>query len=170
MRQIIKDRQVVADDWTYADKEEAAGAARVVLPLADYLAVRAGGEGPAPGAQLAVKLLPADDEAALKPYLADLPLIVVEFPSTVEGRGYTQARLLRERMGYQGELRAAGGVRLDQVFLLARCGFNAFDLAAGEKLEPAIAELERFSVAYQDGAGPLTHPRRRYDTGASSAR
>jgi uncharacterized protein (DUF934 family) len=169
MRQIIKDRQVVADDWTYAGSEEAAAGKRVVLPLSDYLAVRAGGPSPVPGAQLAVKLLPADDEETLRPYLAELPLIVVEFPSSAEGRGYTQGRLLRERLGFRGELRAAGGVHLDQMYFLARCGFDAFDLAAGEKLDLALAELQRFSVAYQDSAGSLVHPRRRFDAGSSAS-
>ena len=167
MRHIIKDRQLSADEWTDAASEDAASAKRIVLPLADYLAVRAGGANPVPGTQLAVKLAPADDAAALKPYLSELPLIVVSFPSTAEGRGYTQGRLLSERYGYRGELRAAGGIRVDQVFLLARCGFNAFDLAAGENLAGALKELERFSVAYQDGAGTLVHPRRRHTSAAS---
>lgn len=165
MRQVIKDRQVVADEWTYADNEHSPGASHLVLPLADYLAVRSGAAAPVPGARLGVKLLPADDEDALLPFLADLPLIVVEFPSSGEGRGYTQGRLLRERHGYKGELRAAGGVRLDQMYFLARCGFDAFDLAMGENLEAAISELQRFSVAYQDGTGALVHPRRRFGSG-----
>jgi uncharacterized protein (DUF934 family) len=168
MRHIIKNRQIVDDHWAYSGTDPTADAARVVLPLAEYLAVRQGGPCPVPHAALGVKLLPADDEAVLKPYLDELALIVVEFPSSGEGRGYTQARLLRERYHYRGELRAAGGVRLDQVFLLARCGFNAFDLAAGENLSAAIAELERFSVAYQDGVGTLVHVRHRGGTGRNA--
>ncbi len=167
MRQIIKDRQLAANDWVDAASDAAATAPHVVLGLADYVAVRNGGASPVPGAQLAVKLLPADDAAQLKPYLSDLSLIVVFFPGTAEGRGYTQGRLLRERHGYAGELRAAGGVRVDQVFLLARCGFNAFDLADGENLAGGLRELERFSVAYQDGAGTLVHPRRRQERSAA---
>lgn len=168
MRQIIKDRRIASDEWTDVASEGAASAKQVLLPLADYLAVRAGGPNPVPGVALAVKLAPADDAAQLKPYLADLPLIVVGFPSTAEGRGYTQGRLLSERFGYRGELRAAGGIRVDQVYLLARCGFNAFDLADGENLALAVAELERFSVAYQDGAGSLVHPLRRPPSHARS--
>jgi uncharacterized protein (DUF934 family) len=168
MRQIIKGRQVVSDDWTYAGRDELAGAERVVLALADYLAVREGGVSPAPGAQLGVSLAPADDAARLQPHLAELALIVAEFPGSGEGRGYTQGRLLRERYGYRGELRAGGaGVHVDQLYFLARCGFDSFDLAAGEHTDTALAQLQLFTVAYQDGVGSLVHPRRRYDTAAS---
>jgi len=160
MRQVIKGRQVVGDDWIYAEKDCAPTGGRTVLPLADFLAARAAGVADA--ASLGVKLLPADDEAALEPYLADLPLVAVEFPSTGEGRGYTQARLLRERHGYRGELRAIGAVRVDQIWFLARCGFDVFDLAGGEDPAVAIAQLERFSVVYQPGPDGLTQPRRRY--------
>ncbi len=73
-----------------------------------------------------------------------------------------RARLLRERHGYKGELRAVGKIRVDQVYLLARCGFNSFELLDGEDPVLAIAQLERFSVAYQPGVDGLTHPRRRY--------
>ena len=134
----------------------------VVLTLADYLAVQAGTlASPVPGAALGVQLEPADDEAQLAPFAAQLPLVVVHFPKSAEGRGYTQGRLLRERYGFGGELRARGAVYLDQVFLLARCGFDAFDMAPGENLALAAAELDRFSVAYQTAVGTVVQPHRR---------
>ena len=160
MRQVIKNRKIVGDDWIYADKDCAPSGGRTVLPLADYVAARVAGQVDA--ATLGVKLAPVDDEESLKPYLADLPLVAVEFPSTGEGRGYTQARLLRERHGYRGELRAIGAVRVDQIWFLARCGFDVFDLASGEDPALAIAQLDRFSVVYQPGPDGLTQPRRRY--------
>lgn len=116
------------------------------------------GEAPAPD----VVLQPADDIASLLPRLAELAVIGVHFGSSGEGRGYTQARLLRERHGYKGELRAVGKIRVDQVWFLARCGFDAFELAEGEDPAVAIAQLERFSVAYQSGPDQLVHPRHRY--------
>jgi uncharacterized protein (DUF934 family) len=160
MRQVIKNRKVVADDWVYADKDCAPSGGRTVLPLADFLAARTAGVADA--ASLGVKLVPADDVESLAPCLADLPLVAVEFPSSGEGRGYTQARLLRDRLGYRGELRAIGAVRVDQIWFLARCGFDVFDLAAGEDSATAIAQLDRFSVVYQPGPDGLTQPRRRY--------
>lgn len=165
MRQIIKERRLVADDWAYAGKDEPGGdatvARRIALPLADYLATRAGAV--AALATAGVCLAPADDVETLLPHLKDLRLIAVEFTSSGEGRGYTQARLLRERHAYRGELRAFGAVRVDQIYFLARCGFDTFELAAGESVDVAIAQLQRFSVAYQDSTGALVHPRRRYD-------
>jgi uncharacterized protein (DUF934 family) len=160
MRKLIKDAQIVDDDWLYPGSEVAAGQ-RAVLPLGDYLAWRAAGPAAAGHALL---LRPEDqDLASLQPYLGNLPLIVIQFANSGEGRGYSQARLLRDRFGYAGELRASGAVRIDQVYFLARCGFNAFDLVDGENLDAALAQLGRFSVAYQQGtAKALTSPRLRY--------
>ena len=163
MRRLIKGRQLVDDAWFYVGVDEGdapAGSARV-LKLADYLAARAAGED---GAKLGVHLLPADvDVAPLAPYVATLPLVVIEFPSVGDGRGFTQASLLRGRYGFRGELRSHGkGVRADLIFFMARCGFDSFDLAEGEKVETVLAQLERFSVAYQDSPDGLVHPRHRY--------
>jgi len=99
--------------------------------------------------------------APLAPYLSRVPLVAIDFSSTGDGRGFTQARLLRQRLGFQGELRAVGKIRADQMFFLARCGFDAFELLDDEDVGTAVAQLDRFSVAYQTGSGSLTHPRRR---------
>jgi uncharacterized protein (DUF934 family) len=97
---------------------------------------------------LGVILAPTDDEGELVPDLARLALVAAEFPSVSEGRGYTQARLLRERWGFAGELRARGAIRRDQVFFLARCGFDSFELPEAE-FEGAAAALRTFTAAYQ---------------------
>lgn len=160
MAQLIRNRAVAQDDWVLAGAEAPAGARRLILPLADYLKAIAAGQ---PAADRAVLLKPEDqDLSALVPHLASLPLVAVHFGSSGEGRGYTQARLLRERYGYRGELRAVGKIRVDQVFFLARCGFDAFELLDGEDVATAIAQLDRFSVAYQPGSGELARPRMRY--------
>jgi uncharacterized protein (DUF934 family) len=77
-----------------------------------------------------------------------LALIALHFPGVSEGRGYSQARLLRERWKFAGELRAVGAVRLDLLFFMARCGCNAFELPDAE-LESAAAALKTFSAEYQ---------------------
>ncbi len=160
MPKLIKDRALAANEWAVAGTDAAAGAAKLILPLADWLKAIAAGE---PIATRGVLLKPEDlDLDALLPHLAQLTLIAVHFGSSGEGRGYTQARLLRERHGYKGELRAVGKIRVDQMFFLARCGFDAFELVDDDDAATAIAQLDRFSVAYQTGAGALTHPRMRY--------
>jgi uncharacterized protein (DUF934 family) len=99
----------------------------------------------------------------LAEFLPRLSLVACEFPSPGEGRGYTQGRLLRERYGFRGELRAVGaGVRQDLVFLLARCGFDALELAPGEDTDAAIRALSRYDVAYQPGAAQVPLRGQRY--------
>jgi uncharacterized protein (DUF934 family) len=160
MPSLIKGGQVAANDWVLAGSDAATGAAKLILPLAEYLKAMAAGE---PAADRAVLLNPTDlDLAPLLPHLATLPLVAVHFGSSGEGRGYTQAHLLRERFGYRGELRAVGKIRVDQVWFLARSGFDAFELFEGEDPALAVAQLTRFSVAYQPGPDALVHPRRRY--------
>ncbi|MFM1885516.1 MAG: hypothetical protein RL026_673 [Pseudomonadota bacterium] len=162
MAEILKNGAIVDSPWVAGTVADLATGAPLVLPLADYLAWRAGAPAAADLARVAVSLQPADDALALQGRVDGLPLVVVEFPEFKEGRGYTQARLLRERLGYAGELRASGAVRVDLVYHLARCGFDSFVPAPGEKPAALLAELQRFSVAYQPCADGLTQPRRRY--------
>jgi uncharacterized protein (DUF934 family) len=100
------------------------------------------------GGRLGVVLAPAQRVESLVEDLPALSLIAAEFPSPSEGRGYSQARLLRERWKFTGELRAIGHVRQDQLFFMARCGFNAFELPESE-FDAAQAALQTFSAAYQ---------------------
>jgi uncharacterized protein (DUF934 family) len=89
-------------------------------------------------------------------------LIAADFSGPGEGRGYSQARVLRERWKFGGELRATGYVRRDQLFFMARCGFNSFELPDAE-IEAAHAALAIFSWAYQpsnDAGLPLKLQRR----------
>jgi uncharacterized protein (DUF934 family) len=119
---------------------------------------------------LGVRLAPADAVEDLAGELPLLSLIEVEFPNAGEGRGYSQARLLRERLGFRGELRAVGdGVRQDRLFLIARCGFDAFELAPGEDAQAARRALARYDVAYQPGSSLLEMRRQRFHGGGSSS-
>jgi uncharacterized protein (DUF934 family) len=160
MPQLIKGRAIAANQWVQAGAEGADTASHLILPLADYIKAIDGGEP----ADRRAPLLKAEnhDVSPLVPFLAKAPLVAVNFASTGDGRGYTQARLLRERHGYQGELRAVGKIRADQMFFLARCGFDAFELLDDEDASLAIAQLDRFSVSYQPGLGNLAHTRMRY--------
>jgi len=81
--------------------------------------------------------------------LITLPLIAIDFPVFMDGRGFSLARLLRERYGYQGEIRAIGHIIRDQLCYLKRCGFNAFTFAESVNLNDAIASLNDFTEAYQ---------------------
>jgi uncharacterized protein (DUF934 family) len=103
--------------------------------------------------------------------LPRLKLVAIEFPNAGDGRGYSQAQLLRERLGFVGELRALGaGVRQDQVFFLARSGFDTLELAAGEDVAAAVRAFERYDVGYQPGAAQVQLRRQRFFRDASPQR
>ena len=105
----------------------------------------------------AVRIESGEDARELLPYLDRLRLIEINFPVFGDGRGYSAARILREA-GYQGELRAAGDVLVDQIGYMVRCGFDSF--TPDQPLDPIAlkAALSRFPYPYQrtvDGARPV---------------
>ncbi len=90
-----------------------------------------------------------DEPEILAGKLDQLPLIAVNFPKFVDGRGYSIARLLRERFGYTGELRAIGDVLLDQLYYMKRCGFDSYVLRADKDITRAAQSLSVFTQGYQ---------------------
>lgn len=90
-----------------------------------------------------------DEPGTLSGQLNRLPLIAVNFPKFADGRGYSIARLLRERYGYQGELRAIGDVLLDQLQFMKRCGFDSYALRDDKDPAKAARCLNFFSQNYQ---------------------
>ena len=108
-----------------------------------------------------VRLNPGDAVAEIATDLSVLTLVALDFGSFTEGRGYSQARLLRERFGYQGEIRALQA-RRDHVPFMARCGIDVFELHSCEDADAALATLRRSAIAYQPAAEgqPLIFRRR----------
>ena len=102
-----------------------------------------------PEAGEVLRLEPGDDPARVVDRLGAAARVEVNFPSFTDGRGYSIARLLRERYAYQGELRAVGDVQRDHLFYLSRCGFDAFLLRDGQDAEESLSALHDFSEAYQ---------------------
>jgi uncharacterized protein (DUF934 family) len=162
MRHILRRREIVADSWRYLGEPTAAGEP-LIVPFAALRAERErwwNWDG-----RLGVRLSPADRVEDLTEDLPRLDLVAVEFPSPTEGRGYSQGRLLRERLRFRGELRAMGAsVRQDQAFLLARCGFDSLEPPAGVDLEAVRSALKRYDVAYQPGAPQVELSRQRFYT------
>ncbi len=108
-----------------------------------------------------VVIEPGEAPLPLFDHLDSIPLIAINFPAFMDGRGFSYARELRER-GFSGELRATGHFIRDQLTYLARCGFNAFDMADESELEEALGSLADFTEAYQASADqPLPLFRRR---------
>ena len=96
-----------------------------------------------------LRLEPTDDPAAVAGRLAGVARVEVNFPKFGDGRGFSIARLLRERYGYKGELRAVGEITRDHLFFLESCGFDAFELRDGEDPYEALAAFDDFSESYQ---------------------
>ena len=94
-----------------------------------------------------VRLEPGDDPATVS--LAGVSRVEVNFPKFGDGRGYSIARLLRDRYGYRGELRAVGHITRDLLAFLERVGFDAFELREGEDPGEALASFQTFSSWYQ---------------------
>jgi uncharacterized protein (DUF934 family) len=149
MPPLIKDGAVTGDRWTLLPEAYSLtdlpdhGPVIVPLPLwlAERSALRARGE-------VGVLLAPGDDPAELGGDLATLPVIAVDFPQFTDGRGYSTARLLRERHRYPGELRAVGDVLRDQLYALAECGFDAFVVREDRDAADALAGLADFDGLY----------------------
>jgi uncharacterized protein (DUF934 family) len=89
----------------------------------------------------------------LKENLADFAVIALDFPVFTDGRAYSLARLLRARLGYQGELRAVGNVLLDQLLFTRRLGFNAWALDESQDVQAALACLRKLSQSHM-----MRHP------------
>jgi uncharacterized protein (DUF934 family) len=83
-------------------------------------------------------------------------LIALEFPTLQDGRAFSYARLLRERHGFKGDIRAVGDVFKDQLYFMQRCGFSSFELPAGRDPEDAMKALKSFSVVYVSSADGTT--------------
>jgi uncharacterized protein (DUF934 family) len=114
-------------------------------------------------------LWPNDRKVAeLAPWIDRLSLIALDFPKFRDGRAYSQARLLRERYGFRGELRAAGDVLRDQFQFLLRAGFDAFEVKKPADAQAFAQAAARFSVFYQPSAdGHLPALRRRLQAGGA---
>ncbi|SNS70889.1 Uncharacterized conserved protein, DUF934 family [Noviherbaspirillum humi] len=154
MPNIIKNRAVVADDWTVLRLAEgqtpdsvAIPEGKVIVPLAVWNAQRAALENH-PG--LAVWIESDERAEDLKDDLGRFPLIAVNFPKFTDGRGYSIAYHLRVRLGYKGELRAIGDVLRDQLFYMQRVGFDAFAVRADKNIEDALKGLSDFTEPYQN--------------------
>jgi uncharacterized protein (DUF934 family) len=104
---------------------------------------------PSPEKGEVLRLEPTDDPAAVAERLARAARVEVHFPKFGDGRGFSIGRLLRERYGYRGELRAVGHITRDHLSFLESCGFDAFELRPGEDPYAALAAFDDFSEAYQ---------------------
>jgi uncharacterized protein (DUF934 family) len=167
-RRLLRDGRIVEDEWSYLAESEGRTAAALILTFAEWQSDRAAWM--ARKGRLGVVLQPVDRVELLAPDISRFELIGAQFSGPSEGRGYSQARILREQWKFGGELRATGFVRRDQLFSMARCGFNSFELPDAD-IEEAAGALSTFSAAYQpsnDAGLPFKLPARRLEAPAGA--
>ena len=108
------------------------------------------------GRKVGVRIEPADEVEALAYDLPRVALVAVAFPKFRDGRAFTSATLLRERLGYKGEIRAVGDVLLEQAGFMVRCGIDAFEPADGSTPQQWAHAVHRHRHVYQRAADART--------------
>ena len=167
MTKIIHDRKIVEDDWqTLPDDAPLPGSGRVVVSLKRWQEIRDAAK--TGDAVFGVRIPNNVDVVELWPALRERPLIAVEFPAFGDGRAYSQARLLRERFDYKGEIRAVGDVLRDEIFFMHRCGINAMIPRADQDLQELLVAFGDFKVPYQAAADAVAPVVRRRQAGETS--
>jgi len=157
--QVIKDKQIVEDSWQRlieVDDDQVLPEGDLIIPFKYWQAHQQ--ELQERTGKLAICLDGDDVTEEVAKSLAQFELIALNFPAFTDGRSYSHARLLRDRYGYKGELRAVGDVMRDQLFFMQRCGMDSYQLREDKDIEDALNAFDDFSIKYQtaaDGAEPI---------------
>jgi uncharacterized protein (DUF934 family) len=153
MMAIFKGDGFVADYWRIlAQAEDPLSDGKIILTLPQWLAIRALAPKDRP---LGLLIEPGEDLQTIAPDLSRFALIVVAFPKFTDGRGYSLARQLRGAYKFQGELRARGEILFDQLQLLARCGFDSFEVVDAVTIQLLeVGRRPRIGIFYQPALGP----------------
>lgn len=144
---IIKNQQILENTWTFVDDDAPLASGDITVSVKRWTE-----DKPAllqHSGKVGVRLAPADNVAALGNDLTFIKLIELNFPAFSDGRTFSQARLLRSRYNYQGEIRAVGNYMTDQVFYLHRVGVDAFEFNDPKDMELALSAIKDFTVRYQ---------------------
>lgn len=138
------------DPWIIeTDEVKAEGEQKALLPLEDFIEKAEGSND----VGLGVLIRPADDVRKLEPYLYRIEIVAVDFPAFNDGRSFSHASLLRDRLDYRNELRAVGDVLIDQVPLMLRCGVDSFAVTNPTALKRlSEGRLPGIAVHYQPTA------------------
>ncbi len=161
---LVRDGKLAEDGWQKVDPEATS------MPSGDRLLVTFDQwnehkvELCKRGGVFGVRLSPDHGPEAIARDLVHFDLVALEFPAFTDGRAYSHARLLRERYGFEGEIRAVGDVSLEQLLFMHRSGFDAFEIAsdsAVEDWETAFADIDVFYQPTADGRETALQARRR---------
>jgi len=172
MATLIKEQRIVADSWRLLSRgpggelPEVPAQGDVIVPLALWLERRGELLPRAEKGTLGVWLDAHEGPETIAADLQRFAIIAVNFPKFGDGRGYSIARLLRERFGYKGELRAIGDVLHDFLYFMRQCGFDSYVLRDDQDPQAALGALDTFSDGYQTSVlRPVPLFKRRLATG-----
>ncbi len=159
---LIKNKALSEDTWlTLDDESPLPNSGAVIVGLDRWRAER---EALLARRQpLGIRLRGDQPPAQIADDLEHFAVVALEFPKFADGRAFSSARLLRERYGYCGEVRAVGEPVIDQALFLHRCGFDAIEVPVGTSVEAWLRAQARISVTYQpaaDGRVPVYRQRR----------
>lgn len=158
---LVKNKAIAPDRWTHvADNEDIPSGVPVIVSADRWLSdreslVHRNGD-------IGVRLRNDQSPEDVAEDLFRFGVVALEFPAFKDGRAYTQARLLRERYRFDGEVRAFGDVLRDQLLFMQRCGIDAFELrkqADAEAFETAVNEISVFYQPAADGRRPVSASR-----------
>ena len=148
MSPLISSSELIEDDWLRLGDDQAVDYSRNLIVSLDRLRQHANQAASLP-LKLGVLLEPTDLVEELVPFLSQLDIVVLQFKVFSDGRAFSQARMLRDRHAYCGDIRAVGDVLCDQLSFMKRNGINQFELAQGEDLELAFRTFGEISRTYQ---------------------
>ena len=159
---LLKDGKVADDAFTNVAAEASIPAeGAVIVSLAQWREGRDALLGR--GTPLGIQLAPGESPSEIEADLEHFAVVALLFPAFTDGRAYSHARLLRERMGYTGEVRAVGDVLLEQLHFMHRSGFDAYQIESEHAVEDWQTAQADMSVFYQPtGDGRATAMRRRH--------
>ncbi|MBL4801663.1 MAG: DUF934 domain-containing protein [Emcibacter sp.] len=140
---IIKDKAIIEDSWVHYSGQGALPDGDIIVSLSVWQ------DTDLTGRRVGLQLEPSDSVKEIRSELDKFELIAINFPTFNDGRGYSMAKLLRDRFGYTKELRAVGDVMRDQIFYMQRCGFDAYEVKEGRDINDAVKAFNDFTVKYQ---------------------
>jgi len=151
MPKLVKNESVSEDICVFLESEQVTASltdikSEQIIPLGDFI------EGIATVKETvtyAVWLAAADDVNLLADYLDKIHLVVLKVDNFMDGRCFSQSRILRDHMDFKGDIRVAGNTIQDQVYYLARCGVSSFSVADDINIESLQKSLNDFSESYQ---------------------
>lgn len=159
---LIRNGVLVEDVWARVGDDSALPEGPMIVSLARWQAERETLSGR--NGALGIVLESHEVPEAIADDIDRFDLVCLSFPKFQDGRAYSQARKLRQRFGYGGELRAVGNVLRDQFAFMRRCGFDSFEVADAGAVEQWRYAMEEVSVVYQpaaDGRATATQQRTR---------